>query len=494
MRSDSTNAKATGGRRQQTPPDPSILMNVAPARDLDWDMTPPPTVATSPKSAAAMAETIDAAPEGDNPSAAPAATPGLLHDGAGPTPAPPAGPVGIDRFEIVRPLGAGGMGDVFLARHPVTGTDVAVKRLKPSLVNDRAAVQRFLTEARHMYHLNHPHILRIMEVWDPPAGPYYVMPYMPHGPLSERIRPGQPLDYVTTVRVARDVAAALAYAHGKGIIHRDLKPANVLLDKDGRAYLSDFGLVRAFDGASGGGGNDPSVDVTRSQCQGTAPYMSPAVAAGQAEDTRCDVYSFGAMLYELLTGHPPYSGSSTRAVLDQVRAGPPAPVLARNPHAPAALAAIAEGCMARQLRERYASMDDVAADLDRVAAGRPPLGPHGTEAPPAQPESATKPTVEGSERRREQVPSNPATRADSTPTSRVRTRKWAAAGGVLVLAALGTAAVVVWGRWAGQTETVGTAGGAVTAVAAGLPAPSSQPRTVDLLPLINVQRDTIRGS
>src|SRR3954452_11838316 len=95
----------------------------------------------------------------------------------------------IDRFPVLRPIGFGGMGEVFLCRHPVTGLEVAVKRLRPELVGDRQSVQRFLTEARHMYHMNHPHVLRIMEVWDPPAGPYYVMPYMPAGSLADRVRP-----------------------------------------------------------------------------------------------------------------------------------------------------------------------------------------------------------------------------------------------------------------------------------------------------------------
>jgi serine/threonine-protein kinase len=221
-----------------------------------------------------------------------------------------------------------------------------------------------------MYHLNHPNILRIMEVLDPPAGPHYVMPYMPPGSLAGTLRPVQPADYVATVRVARDVASALAYAHGKGIIHRDLKPGNVLMDGDGHGQLSDFGLVRTVF-------NDSLTDVRQSQILGTAAYMSPAVARGEAEDTRCDIYGFGAMLYELLSGRPPYTGRSSPEVIAQVLAGPPKPMLKHNPHASAGLVQIAEGCMARELRDRYAKMTDVLEDLDRVEKGAPPLGPHG---------------------------------------------------------------------------------------------------------------------
>ena len=257
------------------------------------------------------------------------------------------------------------MGDVFLARHPITGLEVALKLLKPALVPDRQHVQRFLTEARHMYHLNHPHILRIMEVWDPPAGPYYVMPYMEHGSLAGQIRPGQPADYVFVLRVARQIAEALAYAHSKGIIHRDLKPLNVLMDGEGRAFLSDFGLVRAFNT------HDPDLDVQSSAAEGTACYMSPAVARGEAEDTRCDIYSFGAMLYELLTGCAPYAGKSSGKTLRQLLAGPPQPIFKRNPHAPSGLVKIAEWAMARELRDRYSSMADVLADLARLENEKP---------------------------------------------------------------------------------------------------------------------------
>jgi serine/threonine protein kinase len=280
----------------------------------------------------------------------------------------------IDRFVILREIGEGGMGQVFLAQHPVTGMEVAVKRLKPSLVTDAGAVRRFLAEARHMYHLNHPRILRIMEILDPPAGPYYVMPHIPSGPLSHALREGQPTDYVLSLRVAGDIASALAYAHQKGILHRDLKPANVLMDADGHASLSDFGLVRDFTT------NDSIVDGSPSFCEGTAPYMSPAVARGEAEDTRCDIYSFGAMLYEMLTGRRPYhcKSGSMRATLQMIAAGPPAKILKENPSAPAGLAAVAEGCMARELHDRYAKMNDVVADLELVSAGKLPLGPHRT--------------------------------------------------------------------------------------------------------------------
>ena len=131
--------------------------------------------------------------------------------------------------------------------------------------------------------------------------------------------------------------------------------------------MADFGLARTLF-------NDTIVDVESRQLEGTAPYMSPAVAAGDAEDTRCDIYSFGALLYEMLTGHPPYKGRGTKEILDQIIAGPPKPITSLNPDADRGLVAVAEGCMARELRDRYADMRDVLKDLQRIKEGKPPIG------------------------------------------------------------------------------------------------------------------------
>src|SRR5262249_30658237 len=127
--------------------------------------------------------------------------------------------------------------------------------------------------------------------------------------------------------------------------------------------------------------NDPLWGPHERRHVGTAAYMSPALAAGRAEDTRCDVYALGALLYEMLTGRPPYDGRTAEEILLRVRGGPPRPILRLNPGAPRGLVRVAEAAMARELRDRYAEMADVVADLNRVALGREPLGPHGR--PPA---------------------------------------------------------------------------------------------------------------
>lgn len=287
--------------------------------------------------------------------------------------APPSSPgiLGmIDRFEVQKQLGQGGMGQVLLAREPVTGGEVAIKMIRIGYIDDEQMVHRFLTEARHMYRMSHPNILKVMEVSDREEGPYFVMPYVAGGSLAQQTKHGEPLAQERILPIARQIAEALIFAHSKGIIHRDLKAANVLVENDGRAYLSDFGLVRTVF-------NDSIVDVEKSQVEGTVAYMSPGVADGKAEDTRCDIYSFGAMLYEMLTGQPPYEPGPVMAMLRKVANEPPPPIGQLNPDAPAGLIDIAEGCMARELRNRYAEMSDVLADLDRAAAGETPLGPHG---------------------------------------------------------------------------------------------------------------------
>ena len=265
----------------------------------------------------------------------------------------------LGRFEIRRLLGSGGMGVVLLARDAANNQEVAIKMIKSELVTNQHVIHRFLKEAGHLMRLRHSGIVPVLEISDRPEGPYFVMPYFERGSLAGRIKPGQPLAAETILEIIMPVAEGLSFAHRRGIIHRDLKPANLLLSADGKACLADFGLARTVF-------NDTIVDVENRQLEGTAPYMSPAVAAGDAEDTRCDIYSFGALLYEMLTGQPPYQGRGTKEILDQILAGPPKPITSLNPTANRHLVAVAEGCMARELRDRYADMRDVLNDLQRL--------------------------------------------------------------------------------------------------------------------------------
>ena len=277
----------------------------------------------------------------------------------------------LDHFEILRILGGGGMGIVLLARNSRNGRDVAVKLVKSDIVTNQQVVHRFVKEAGHLKRLRHTNIVPVDEISERPEAPYFVMPYFDKGSLANRIKPGQPLDKDTILDIAMQVAEGLSFAHRSGIIHRDLKPANILVGANDRICIADFGLARTVF-------NDTIVDVESRQLEGTAPYMSPAVAAGDAEDTRCDIYSFGALLYEMLTGHPPYKGRSTKEILNQVLAGPPRPIASLNPQADRGLVAVAEKAMARELRNRYADMRDILHDLQQIKDGKEP----GTDATP----------------------------------------------------------------------------------------------------------------
>ncbi len=297
----------------------------------------------------------------------------MLRTGMLQAPVQPGAQGAVDRFEIIQALEAGGMGQVFLAREPITGGRVALKMIRPELADKDWVVQRFLTEAQHMYRLSHPNILKVLEVSDRKAGPYYVMPFIEGGNLAQRIRSGVPLPEEFILPVSLQLAEALKFAHGRGIIHRDLKPANVMVDQTGCVYLTDFGLLRTVF-------NDASIDAGKDVVEGTAVYLSPLAASGKAEDTRCDIYAFGAILYEMLTGWRPYSGETSEEIIREILAHPPCPILELNPQASKGLTLIAEGCMARELRDRYAEMADVVRDLQRVARKETPAGPHGRPA------------------------------------------------------------------------------------------------------------------
>jgi len=273
----------------------------------------------------------------------------------------------VDHFEILRVLGGGGMGIVLLARDSNKGRDVAVKLVKSDLVTNQTVVHSFLKEAGHLKRLQHTNIVPVLEISDRAEGPYFVMPYFEKGSLAGRIKPGQPMDTDSILDITTKVAEGLGFAHRSGIIHRDLKPANILLGANDQVCIADFGLARTMF-------NDTVVDVETRHLEGTAPYMSPAVAAGNAEDTRCDIYSFGALLYEMLTGQPPYQGRGTKEILDQVLAGPPKPITSLNPHANRDLVVVAETAMARELRDRYAEMPDALKDLRRIKRGEAPSG------------------------------------------------------------------------------------------------------------------------
>jgi len=276
----------------------------------------------------------------------------------------------MDPFEIIRLLGTGGMGVVYLARDPRNGAELALKTLRPEYAGVRRIVGRFLLEAGHLQKLKHPSLVPVLEIVERDGAACFVMPHYAAGSLAQRMREKSGLDPERALRIVTDVAEALAFIHRKGLIHRDVKPGNILFDADGRAVLADFGLARTLF-------NDATLDVERVSYEGTAAYMSPAAAAGEVEDTRCDIYGLGAVLYQMLAGRPPYEGATAAEIRGRVLAGPPPRIAQVNPKAHKDLTRVAEWAMAREHRDRYANVADLLADLRRIGEGRVPLGPHG---------------------------------------------------------------------------------------------------------------------
>jgi Tol biopolymer transport system component len=217
----------------------------------------------------------------------------------------------LGSYEILAPIGAGGMGEVYRARDSRLGRDVAIKTLPAAFTNDGERIARFEREARLLASLNHSSIASIYGLERSGGSQFIVLELVEGGTLLDRLRRG-PVEVTEALRIARDVADALQGAHDKGIIHRDLKPANIALTTAGKPKILDFGLAKAFssDGATTAeGGTQAGVML------GTLPYMSPEQARGTAVDRRSDIWSFACVLYEMLTGRPPFGSASASETL-----------------------------------------------------------------------------------------------------------------------------------------------------------------------------------
>ncbi|HEX7024960.1 MAG TPA: serine/threonine-protein kinase, partial [Gemmatimonadales bacterium] len=213
-----------------------------------------------------------------------------------------------DRYRIERELGQGGMATVYLAQDLKHDRKVAIKVLRPELAAVIGA-ERFLSEIKTTANLQHPHILGLIDSGEVNGTAYYVMPYVEGESLRDRLDREKQLPVANAVSIATEVAAALDYAHRHGVIHRDLKPENILL-QDGVAMLTDFGIALAVEEAGGHRLTETGLSL------GTPRYMSPEQATGEREiDRRTDIYSLGAVLYELLSGDPPHTGSTVQAVI-----------------------------------------------------------------------------------------------------------------------------------------------------------------------------------
>src|SRR5689334_17713866 len=271
-------------------------------------------------------------------------------------------------YSLQRELGRGGMGIVYLARDVQLDRDVAIKVLPSHLASTAESRQRFLREARTAAGLSHPHIVPIHRVGESAGFVYFVMSYVEGETLGERLRRDGPLPPADATRVLREVAWALAYAHGRGIVHRDVKPDNILLEAStGRALVTDFGI------AHGGAASVTSTDPGK--IMGTANFMSPEQAAGEPIDGRSDMYALGVVGYLAVSGRLPFEASNLPALLVR-QATEPAPSVARAaPGLPPALAAAIDRCLARDPAARFPDGEAMAAALAPAPETRPTLPP-----------------------------------------------------------------------------------------------------------------------
>jgi len=267
------------------------------------------------------------------------------------------------RYEIVEHLARGGMAEVYVAHDQLLDRRVALKVLFPEFAADRSFVERFRREARSAAALNHPNIVSVYDTGEENGTYYIVMEYVEGRTLRDIIRSEGPLLPQRAADIGADIAGALAFAHRHGVVHRDVKPGNVLIDRAGRVKVTDFGIARA--------GGDVQENLTQTGAvMGTATYFSPEQAQGGAIDPRSDVYSLGVVLYEMATGRPPFSGDSPVAIAYQhVRETPPPPSSV-NADVPPDLEACVLKCMAKNPANRYATADDLRADLIRFGQGQ----------------------------------------------------------------------------------------------------------------------------
>ena len=353
-------------------------------------------------------------------------------------------------FEIESELEGGGMSRVYVARDRKLQRRIAVKVLSPEIASELSA-DRFRREIMLSAALQHPHIVGVLSAGETGGLPYFTMPFVDGESLRARLARG-PLSIAHTVSVLKDVARALSFAHARGIVHRDIKPDNVLLS-GGSACVADFGVAKALTAALEHQSRTGTLTRVGTSI-GTPQYMAPEQAAADVVDHRADIYAFGIMAYEMLTGQPPFHGRSAKQLLAAQLTETPAPMETRRPGVPVALSELVMRCLQKEADERPRSASELIETLETPAV------------------------VSGD------FVSSPGVSGLRPPTS-ARSRNWRrVAMGVGALIAVSVAGMSVASR------RVGARTAPPAALGATLPATTGAPHVVAVLPLVNLGDDS----
>ncbi|HKO21515.1 MAG TPA: protein kinase [Candidatus Eisenbacteria bacterium] len=286
----------------------------------------------------------------------------------------------LGSYEILGPLGAGGMGEVYRAHDTRLGREVALKVLPETVAHDPQRLAGFEREARMAAGLNHPNIVVLHSIEEANGTHFITMELVEGETLARQIAPGG-LAVGRLLEIAIALADALAAAHGKGIVHRDLKPANIIVTRDGRVKVLDFGLAKIAPGPMAAGSRTATVEApltVSGQVMGTAPYMAPEQLRGEPVDVRTDLFALGVILYELAAGHRPFAGSTMVDVGTAILRDEPKPLQGIRSDLPRELAPIVARCLEKDPRPRYQTATELRRDLgliqDKLQAAPPAAG------------------------------------------------------------------------------------------------------------------------